>query len=200
MPASRRPRARARRTAGQIGLRRCVPAGRAGPGRRGPKSARREARHSRTLRSSTQRAGAAGGEVHDPQAQQALLGVKPTVPTVSTAQHEEDQQRPVARRLPIAAVIEPVRDQGAQGPVDGQRAEPPAGAGDRGRSLLRQTEHAHRGARDRRRPLPRPRGAGEPRSDCLPVVHPNTVLRPVYVPGTAGCGPRSGLGWGGSRC
>ena len=81
---------------------------------------------------------------------------------------------------------QPVCDQHAQRPVDEEGAETAAERRDRPRAFLRQTEPLAPVTEVGAHVLGRRAGPGEPRSDCLPVVHPTTVLRPRLHPAGRG--------------
>ena len=142
------------------------------------------ARHSSTLR--TQRPGTtpsrppSSATTRRPRSR--LPGVKPTVPTVSTLITRKTPQRPVPGRLPVTAGDQPVCDQDAQRPVDDEGAEAPPERGDGARPCLRQTQPLAPVSEVDAHVLGGRAGPGEPRSDCLPVVHPSTVLRPRFTP------------------
>ncbi|CAM5233596.1 Lipoyl synthase, organellar chromatophore [Streptomyces microflavus] len=99
---------------------------------------------------------------------------------------EEDAERPVPRRLLVTASEQPVCDHHADRPVDEDGPETTAERGDRPRPLLGQPEPLAAVAEVGAHLFGGRAGPREPRSDCLPVVHPSTVLRPGLGPAGRG--------------
>lgn len=120
----------------------------------------------------------AGVQGEDPQAEQALARGEAEGADGQHADDEEEEQRPVPGRLAVAVGDQAVCDQGAQTPVDGEGAQAPAGARDGSGARLGQAQLLSAVSEVGTGVLGGRAGSGQPRSDCLPVVHPSTVLRP----------------------
>ncbi len=106
--------------------------------------------------------GPPAAEPDHPQAQQALAGRGAGGGDQEQADHAEHHGRPVVGGRPVVPGDQAVGDQQAQGPVDAERDEAPAGAGDRTGAGGRQAEPLTAVAEVGAHLLGRLAGAGEP--------------------------------------